>query len=81
MFFNGKEMGVAAGNQLSRLTSYLEERQVPLVIDSLNCLNFGEQQALLLVDHMDSLRGAYGLEIKEVDRAIVEVDLLQSLMK
>ncbi len=66
-------------NQLMRLTEYVEERELHLIPDSINCFHSFEKPSLLLVDDNNDLRGIYDLTIREVDRAMVEIDLLMTL--
>ncbi|MFT5569724.1 MAG: hypothetical protein ACI8QD_000413 [Cyclobacteriaceae bacterium] len=64
-------------NQLQRLRSKLSERSLEFMIDSVDCFPDSSQHSLFLVDQDKYLRGAYFLTILEVDRLIVEADLIR----
>ena len=66
-------------NQLNRLMSHLEKRQVLLDSSYLSCLSDTARFSLFLIDDEQYLRGYYDLTILEVDRLIVEIDLINQL--
>ena len=68
---------VAQENQLTRLETLLSDRSVQLTKDSVNCLVDTATHALYLFDQK-KLIGYYDLTILEVDRLIVELDLMRS---
>ena len=71
--------GIDEENQLDRLVNKVDNRQVRVLVDSLNCVPDSSAEKLYLIDGTQ-LRGAYLLTIDEVDRLLVEQDLLLTLL-
>ena len=71
--------GIDEENQLDRLVNKVDNRQVRVLVDSLNCIPDSSAEKLYLIDGTQ-LRGAYLLTIDEVDRLLVEQDLLLTLL-
>lgn len=72
------EFNISEVNQFQRLTDFINLQHLTLNRDSV-CFDSLSQNTLLLVDRDQQLRGIYDLSILEIDRAIVELDLLQTL--
>lgn len=79
VFLLHKDYDMESQNQLRRLSTFLEDHDIILFKDSMNCFSIPEQPPLMLVDGENNLRGRYDITLKEIDRIMVEVDLLKSL--
>lgn len=67
-------------NQYERLVIFLKSKAIPLYESVDPCLkeNFGG--SILLIDEIEQIRGIYGYSIQEIDRTMVETDLLLNLL-
>ncbi len=65
--------------ELNRLFDYAVSRKVTATVDT-ECLN-RFRKPILLIDSLKRLRGSYDMTIVEIDRAIVEIDLLLKLQQ
>ena len=79
VFLLESSITVEEENELNRLIRFLKEQQIKLITDSV-CLS-DVSTPLALVDEDNQLRGTYDLSILEVDRAIVEIQLLKKLQE
>lgn len=70
--------GIPEGNQFARLRNLVDPR-ISIVVDTMNCIPDTSDEKLYLIDEK-YLRGAYFLTIDDVDRLIVEQDLLLTLL-
>ena len=70
---------ISQQNQLDRFSIYAVEQNVKLIVDSNRCFNSFITPSILLVDHQNNLRGIYDLSLVEIDRALIEIDLLSKL--
>jgi len=68
-------------NQWSRLQAYFLEKKIPVETYDTLCLFAYDKPAVLLYDPDVKLRGMYALTIAESDRAMVESDLLLTLLQ
>jgi hypothetical protein len=75
VFLTGKAGSTAQMNQLKRLKKQLDERNISLFEKPRPCL--GDSLAILLIDGERKLRGRYHLEHKEVNRLLVELDIVR----
>lgn len=64
-------------NQLNRLISLLNDRNQTIDSSYVSCISDTAHYALYLIDEEQQLRGYYDLTILEVDRLVVEIDLLK----
>jgi hypothetical protein len=79
IYFLPADLSIDEQNELNRLKKSITDRNFLFVIDTSNCFKDFEHPSLLLVDENRQLRGKYKLKTLEIDRAVVEVDLLMSL--
>ncbi len=79
LYFQSRGLDVEESNQLHRLSEYLDRKGINFFYDTTNCFEGYELPSLLLVDKEGNLRGVYSLDLKDVDRAMVETDLLLKL--
>lgn len=69
-------------NEFERLKQYANSNGITLKQISSDCyVSYDTSAIIFLVDIENKLRGSYSFDILEIDRAIVEADLLLTLQK
>ena len=66
-------------NQLNRLKFQLKSRGELVQEGSVQCISDTAQFPLYMIDDKQQLRGMYDLTILDVDRLIVEIDLIKEM--
>lgn len=67
-------------NQYERLVSFLKSKSIPLYDSVDPCIKENFKGSVLLIDEIEQIRGIYSYSIQEIDRTIVETDLLLNLL-
>ncbi len=78
-YLNKSQITPLEENEVKRLKSFTDSENIKLILNS-GCLS-EKEFSLLLVDRKKQLRGEYDLSILEIDRALIEAELLLKLQK
>jgi len=74
VYLTGNGFSTGQQNQIKRLERQLGDKHVDFVTGHDTCLS--DTAALLLIDSKNQLRGTYALEQLEVNRLLVELDIV-----
>jgi hypothetical protein len=79
--FTGVHMNTDERNQFARLKEFCDSKKITIFENPVDCTPKNEKALLFLIDDQKQIRGFYGLTIRDIDRAIVELDLLLTLQE
>lgn len=79
--YTGDQMNTDERNQFVRLREFCESKNITIFENPTECLPKIENSVLYLIDNQKQIRGFYGLTIRDIDTAIIELDLLLSLQE
>lgn len=79
VYLSRQPSNIAEENQVSRLLSSIADRAIMIDSSYVSCIADTATYPLYLIDEKQRLRGCYDLTILEVDRLLVEIDLIEEM--